>query len=61
MPWWSSFSRTGVQGSPTLATAEKGRALLARNLAEKLLPFGERTAQASGIALLALAAWTAFA
>ena len=24
MPWWSSFSRTGVQGSPTLATAEKG-------------------------------------
>jgi creatinine amidohydrolase len=28
MPWWSSFSRTGVQGSPTLATADKGRALL---------------------------------
>jgi creatinine amidohydrolase len=28
MPWWSSFSRTGVQGTPTLATAEKGKALL---------------------------------
>jgi creatinine amidohydrolase len=28
MPWWSSFSRTGVQGRPTLATAEKGEALL---------------------------------
>jgi len=28
-------------------------------LAEKLLPFGERTARASGIVLLALAAWTA--
>jgi creatinine amidohydrolase len=28
MPWWSSFSRTGVQGEPTRATAEKGAALL---------------------------------
>ena len=28
MPWWSSFSLTGVQGRATLATAEKGRALL---------------------------------
>jgi len=28
-------------------------------LAEKFLPFGERTARASGIVLLALAAWTA--
>lgn len=28
MPWWSSFSRSGVQGRPTLATAEKGEALL---------------------------------
>ncbi len=28
MPWWSAFSRTGVQGSPTLATAEKGRSFL---------------------------------
>jgi creatinine amidohydrolase len=28
MPWWSSFSRTGVQGQPTLATPEKGKALL---------------------------------
>ena len=26
MPWWSSFSRTGVEGSPSLATAEKGKA-----------------------------------
>src|SRR5918999_3589835 len=28
MPWWSSFSRTGVQGAATLGTAEKGEALL---------------------------------
>src|SRR5207248_4416394 len=25
MPWWSAFSRTGVQGDATKATAEKGR------------------------------------
>jgi len=34
MPWWSSFSRTGVQGRPTLATAEKGKALLDAAVAE---------------------------
>jgi creatinine amidohydrolase len=28
MPWWSSFSVTGVQGRATLATAAKGAALL---------------------------------
>jgi creatinine amidohydrolase len=28
MPWWSSFSRTGVQGDATKATPEKGEALL---------------------------------
>jgi creatinine amidohydrolase len=28
MPWWSSFSRTGVQGDATKATAAKGEALL---------------------------------
>ncbi|HEX2045169.1 MAG TPA: creatininase family protein [Gaiellaceae bacterium] len=28
MPWWSSFSRTGVQGDATRATAAKGEALL---------------------------------
>jgi creatinine amidohydrolase/Fe(II)-dependent formamide hydrolase-like protein len=28
MPWWSSFSATGVQGDATRATAEKGEALL---------------------------------
>jgi creatinine amidohydrolase len=48
MPWWSSFSRTGVQGDATKATAEKGRALLdaavqecvayVRELLEKPLP-----------------------
>jgi creatinine amidohydrolase len=27
MPWWSSFSRTGVQGDATKATANKGKAL----------------------------------
>jgi creatinine amidohydrolase len=34
MPWWSSFSRTGVQGQPTLATAEKGKLLLDAAVAE---------------------------
>jgi creatinine amidohydrolase len=48
MPWWSSFSRTGVQGDATKATAEKGHALLdaavqecleyVRELREKPLP-----------------------
>jgi len=50
MPWWSSFSRTGVQGSPTLATAEKGRALLDAAVEEcvsyvrelRAKPLGER-------------------
>jgi creatinine amidohydrolase len=28
MPWWSSFSRTGVQGDATKGTAEKGETLL---------------------------------
>jgi creatinine amidohydrolase/Fe(II)-dependent formamide hydrolase-like protein len=28
MPWWSSFSRSGVQGDATLATEAKGKALL---------------------------------
>ena len=28
MPWWSSFSRSGVQGDATLGTAAKGEALL---------------------------------
>ncbi|MGH2776934.1 MAG: creatininase family protein [Actinomycetota bacterium] len=27
MPWWSSFSESGVQGDPSKATAEKGRVL----------------------------------
>ena len=27
MEWWSTFSRTGVLGDPTKATAEKGKAL----------------------------------
>jgi creatinine amidohydrolase len=27
MPWWSSFSESGVQGDATVATAEKGEAL----------------------------------
>ncbi|MGH3006170.1 MAG: creatininase family protein [Gaiellaceae bacterium] len=48
MPWWSSFSATGVQGDATKATAEKGEALLeaavrecvgfVRELLEKPLP-----------------------
>ena len=27
MPWWSSFSESGVQGDASKATAEKGKAL----------------------------------
>jgi creatinine amidohydrolase len=27
MPWWSSFSRSGVQGDATMATADKGKRL----------------------------------
>jgi creatinine amidohydrolase len=34
MPWWSSISETGVLGQPTLATAEKGKALLDAAVAE---------------------------
>jgi creatinine amidohydrolase len=34
MPWWSSFSRTGVQGDATKATPEKGKALLDAAVAE---------------------------
>jgi creatinine amidohydrolase len=34
MPWWSSFSKSGVQGQPTLATPEKGKALLDAAVAE---------------------------
>lgn len=29
MEWWSTISRTGVKGDPTVATAEKGEAFLA--------------------------------
>jgi creatinine amidohydrolase len=38
MPWWSSFSRTGVQGDATKATAEKGERLL-RAAAEELAEY----------------------
>jgi creatinine amidohydrolase len=34
MPWWSSFSATGVQGRATLGTAEKGERLLEAAVAE---------------------------
>ena len=34
MPWWSSFSRTGIQGDASKATAEKGKALLDAAVAE---------------------------
>jgi creatinine amidohydrolase len=51
MPWWSSFSRSGVQGDPTKATAEKGKALLAAAVEECVSyvrelhskPIGKRT------------------
>jgi creatinine amidohydrolase len=38
MPWWSSFSATGVQGRATLGTAAKGQALLAA-AAEEVVEF----------------------
>jgi creatinine amidohydrolase len=34
MPYWSALTRSGVMGDATLATAEKGRALLERARAE---------------------------
>jgi creatinine amidohydrolase len=34
MPWWSSFSLTGVQGDATKGTAAKGRVLLDAAVAE---------------------------
>jgi creatinine amidohydrolase len=34
MPWWSSFSRTGVQGDATKGSAKKGKALLDAAVAE---------------------------
>ena len=34
MPWWSSFSRSGVQGDATLGTAAKWEALLEAAVAE---------------------------
>lgn len=33
MEWWSTISRTGVKGDPTVATAEKGEAFLAAAVA----------------------------
>ena len=36
MPWWSSFSTTGVQGRATRGTAEKGEKLL-RGAVEELV------------------------
>jgi creatinine amidohydrolase len=34
MPWWSSFSATGVQGDPTRASPDKGAALFEAAVAE---------------------------
>jgi creatinine amidohydrolase len=34
MPWWSAFSRTGIQGDASKATAQKGKALLDAAVAE---------------------------
>jgi creatinine amidohydrolase len=60
MPWWSSFSRSGVQGDATLGTAAKGEALLEAAVAEcvayvdELLakPLPRRRAPAAGDNLL---------
>jgi creatinine amidohydrolase len=50
MPWWSSFSESGVQGDATKATAEKGKALYEAAVSEiagfvkelKSMPLPER-------------------
>jgi len=45
MEWWSTFSKTGVLGDPTLATAEKGEVLYkayVRELAECVKEFKAR-------------------
>jgi creatinine amidohydrolase/Fe(II)-dependent formamide hydrolase-like protein len=34
MPWWSSFSHTGVQGDATKGTAEKGAELFEAAVSE---------------------------
>jgi creatinine amidohydrolase len=34
MPWWSSFSRSGIQGAATMATAEKGKRLFEAAIGE---------------------------
>jgi creatinine amidohydrolase len=41
MPWWSSFSETGVQGEPTKATPEKGKRLFDAAVAELVGFVGE--------------------
>ncbi len=44
MPFWSTFSKTGVRGDPTVATAEKGRKFLeagARGLAQMVTDLRE--------------------
>ena len=43
MPWWSSFSTTGVQGDASLATAAKGR-LLFEAAVEELCGFVQELA-----------------
>jgi creatinine amidohydrolase len=41
MPWWSAFSRTGVQGDATKASAAKGHRLLAAAVGELVAYVGE--------------------
>jgi creatinine amidohydrolase len=41
MPWWSSFSESGVQGDATKATAEKGKVLFEAAVSEVAAFVGE--------------------
>jgi creatinine amidohydrolase len=41
MPWWSSFSESGVQGDATRATAEKGKTLFEAAVNEVVSFVGE--------------------
>ncbi|MBA3349694.1 MAG: creatininase family protein [Actinobacteria bacterium] len=41
MPWWSSFSESGVQGDATKATAAKGKALFEAAVSEVVAFVGE--------------------
>ncbi len=46
MEWWSTLSKTGVMGDPTVATKEKGEVLLAAAADELRMVIGEMKTRA---------------